>query len=229
MFLVLVALLFAGSRGAAGQTAAPPGSPAGGSPGFHAAGLVIVHGDGTLTYAYVPFAEDDISGIDLLGRSGAVHVTTGFGGLGAAVCSLEGEGCDLTECRRTVCQGSADDPFWKYFRVAGGGWETWPLGASGARVPDGDVQHGARTRGEVDLPARTKDHVRGLAGAPEEPDAIPAGQPVPTAALASGVTGLDAGSGDGSPLTVVAALGLLALVGGGGWWALRRARSAARP
>ncbi|MDQ3512502.1 MAG: hypothetical protein M3462_02375, partial [Chloroflexota bacterium] len=227
-FLVLGALLLVGGRGTAGQTVEPPGSPAGESPGFHAAGLVIVHGDGTLTHAYVPFAEDEISGLDLLERSGAERVTTGFGALGAAVCSLEGEGCDLAECRRTVCQGAAGDPFWTYFRIAGEGWEAWPLGASSARVRDGDVHLWAWTGGEVDLPVMTLDAVRELAGAPDEPGAGAPGQAVPAASLASGVVGRDDGADDVSPRRIALALGLLALVGGGGWLALRRTRAASR-
>ena len=58
------------------------------------AGLVVKFGDGrTLTYC-IEFTEDSITGIELLQRSGLTVVTSNSGGLGAAVCSIDGEGCN---------------------------------------------------------------------------------------------------------------------------------------
>src|SRR5215207_6023946 len=55
------------------------------------AGLVVRHGDGTLLYVYVQFEEETISGIELLYRSGLELTVAPFGGLGEAVCRLNGE------------------------------------------------------------------------------------------------------------------------------------------
>jgi hypothetical protein len=74
---------------------------------FHHAGLVVRDAQGRMTYAWVPFAEEEIDGIALLHRSGIPVVTVGFGALGEGVCSIAGQGCGVAECRRTVCQGSA--------------------------------------------------------------------------------------------------------------------------
>lgn len=105
------------------------------------AGLVVRHGDGRVTYVYVAFREDELNGIELLRRSGLEAVTIPFGGLGEGVCSLEGEGCGVTECRRLCQTGGTDSPYWRYFGLdANGAWAAFELGASTAEVRDGDVQ-----------------------------------------------------------------------------------------
>ena len=65
--------------------------------GEHHAGLVIRDQQGELSYAYVAFSEPEISGLELLKRSGAAVVTVGFGGLGEGVCSIQNAGCDVAE------------------------------------------------------------------------------------------------------------------------------------
>ena len=96
-----------------------------------------------MTYAWVPFAEEEIDGIDLLRRSGIPVVTVGFGALGDGVCSIAGQGCGVAECRRTVCQSSAADaPYWQYFQQDPSDpaiWTWQPLGASNSTVEDGDI------------------------------------------------------------------------------------------
>src|SRR5215208_2114916 len=82
--------------------------------GIHHAGLVVRDAEGRITYAWVPFMEEEINGIELLRRSGIPVVTVGFGALGEGVCSIAGQGCGVAECRRNVCQGSvADAPYWR--------------------------------------------------------------------------------------------------------------------
>ena len=44
------------------------------------AGLIVDYGDGRISYAVIPFDEDEINGLDLLNRSGLDVVTVGFGG-----------------------------------------------------------------------------------------------------------------------------------------------------
>src|SRR5690348_5607323 len=81
------------------------------------AGLIVRDGDGRITYAWVPFQEEEIDGITLLKRSGIPVVTVGFGALGEGVCAIAGQGCSVGECRRTVCQASgANAPYWQLFQ-----------------------------------------------------------------------------------------------------------------
>ena len=138
------------------------------------AGLVIRDQAGELTYAYVAFTEPEISGIELLKRSGVAIVTVGFGGLGEGVCSIQGEGCAVGECRRRLCQGPRpDDPFWQSFRQRSpGDWRPEILGASSAIVRDGDVAGWSWTNGEAQLPAVTLSEVaaRAEASVIVEPD-----------------------------------------------------------
>src|ERR671916_485153 len=136
---------------------------------LHHAGLVVRDAQGRMTYAWVPFLEEAIDGIDLLRRSGIPVVTVGFGTLGDGVCSIGGQGCGVAECRRTVCQGStADAPYWQYFQQDPGDpaiWTWQPLGASSSRVQDGDVFGWSWTAGDPALPALPPDEIAGLAGA----------------------------------------------------------------
>ncbi len=133
--------------------------------GEHHAGLVIRDQQGELSYAYVAFSEPEISGLELLKRSGAAVVTVGFGGLGEGVCSIQNAGCDVTECQRRLCQGPrADDPFWQSFRQqAPGDWRTHMLGASMARVKDGEIHGWSWTGTEPNLPAVTLEEIATLA------------------------------------------------------------------
>jgi hypothetical protein len=165
--LALLAALFLG-RSAAGQE-------------LHHAGLIVRHGDGRITYAYVAFPEESISGIELLKRSGIPLVTVSFGGLGEGVCSLENEGCPASDCRQRVCQGPGDDsPYWRYFRQsAPGDWQALALGVSSTKVRDGDIDGWSWTPDEARLPATTMDDIRavlGISGTPVadavEPTAI---------------------------------------------------------
>jgi hypothetical protein len=152
-------------------------------------------------------------------------VTIPFGGLGEGVCSLEGEGCPASECRRRVCQGSGrDDPYWRYFRQqTPGDWRPLLLGASATAVRDGDVDGWSWTAEAPNLPAVTIADVARLAGA----DAAAGGEGVPPPAVRTvyppGVEPPAEPSRQG-PLVYAAAGGLLALLGAGALVAVRRGR-----
>jgi hypothetical protein len=134
---------------------------------FHHAALIVRHGDGSLTYAYIPFSEESLSGIELLRRSGLPLATVSFGGLGEGVCSIEDRGCAPSDCRKRVCQGSApDDPFWQYFQLTDDGkWVAFALGASSARVQDGDIVGWSWTGTTPQLPVATIEEFSSRAGA----------------------------------------------------------------
>ncbi len=214
-------LLLVAAAWVPGVTAATPIARS--EPVLHYAGLVVRHGDGRMTYAFVPFQEETISGIDLLKRSGISQVTISFGGLGEGVCSLEGEGCSATACRRSVCQGSGvNAPFWQYFRQsAPGEWRPLTLGASATKVRDGDVDAWSWTGREAGLPALSLAEVARLAGAPLN-DGVPGGdRPVVQTAYPPGFVRPTEEKGQGTVVYVVAGT-LLALIGGGSIYAARR-------
>jgi hypothetical protein len=143
---------------------------------LHHAGLVVRDAEGRMTYAWVPFTEDEIDGIALLKRSGIPAVTVGFGALGEGVCSIGGQGCDVAQCRRNVCQASAiDAPYWQFFQQDPDdptAWEWQMLGASTTRVRDGDVFGWSWTAREPALPALTAPEIAALAGASDPASSI---------------------------------------------------------
>jgi hypothetical protein len=101
------------------------------------AGLVVKFDDGrTLTYC-IEFTEESITGLELLRRSGLSFVTASNGGLGAAVCSIDSEGCSdpgncFCQCAGGVCE------YWAYFRAQNGAWQYSPTGAGARTIRNGD-------------------------------------------------------------------------------------------
>jgi hypothetical protein len=117
------------------------------------AGIVVRVGDGTVIYAYVPL-DEPTNGIELLRQSGVSLVTVGFGGLGEGVCRIEETGCDVSTCRKRVCQtADPESPYWRYFQADDSGeWVASPLGGSGTKVEPGDVDGWSWTPDEALLP-----------------------------------------------------------------------------
>ena len=186
---------------------------------------MVRHEDGRLVYAYVAFPEESISGVELLRRSGISLVTIGFGGLGEGVCTLDGEGCPASDCRKRVCQGSGDDaPFWQYFRQRSPGeWVSLRLGASATKVRDGDVDGWSWTGHDPALPPLTLQDVARLAGVPATPESAAASAPTPAVRTVypPGI-GL-AESDDGQDtIAYLAGAGAVAIVGGAAFVAARR-------
>lgn len=105
------------------------------------AGLVVDFGDGRTAYALVPFADDEMTGMQLLEQSELALVTLDFGGMGAGICMIEDVGCDVSACRLRMCQTSdPDSPFWRLMQAGDdGAWSFAALGVAGARLADGDV------------------------------------------------------------------------------------------
>jgi hypothetical protein len=130
------------------------------------AGLVIDHGDGRMAYVLVSFEEEEISGAELIDRSGLTVTEVSFGGLGVAVCAIDETGCDVATCRKRVCQGPArDDPYWQYFTGSEEGtWRVAVLGLNADSVRDGDVRAFVWSAGVPEYPAPSVDEVARLAG-----------------------------------------------------------------
>ncbi len=115
------------------------------------AGLVVTFGDGRTVTFCVEFGEDSITGLELLQRSGLQLVTSNSSGLGAAVCSIDGEGCqDPGDCF-CKCKGGSCE-YWAYYLYDDGGWKFSPVGAGNRSVHDGDTDGWAWGGGSGDTP-----------------------------------------------------------------------------
>jgi len=200
--------------------------PAASQDTLHHAGLIIRHGDGRLTYAYIAFREEEITGIDLLRRSGIEQVTIPFGGLGEGVCSLEGEGCPSSDCRRRVCQGADDStPYWRYFRQQSpGDWRALILGASATTVRDGDIDGWSWSPEAPNLPAATIADVARLAGAGETGRPVEAVPPPAVRTIYPPGVNPPAAAERQKPLMYVAAAAALLGIGLAAVVAVRRGR-----
>lgn len=113
--------------------------PAGAQETNHA-GLVVVGGDGTVDRRCVAFAEESISGYDLIVRAG-FEVVSEQAAMGATVCALDGEGCAFPrEACFCQCQGR-ECTYWSYWQQDDGGvWRYSGAGAGNNRVRDGAVE-----------------------------------------------------------------------------------------
>lgn len=193
---------------------------------LHHAGLVVRDSAGRLTYAWVPFPEEEINGIALLERSGIPVVTVGFGALGAGVCSIGGDGCDLATCRRTVCQASgADAPYWQYFQQNPddpADWQWQALGASASDVADGEVFGWSWTSHDPGLPDFTPAQIAELAGV----GSVPPDQPAVRTIVPEGIPAI-AVVAPPDRLTTLLAAGMLMLIGGGSLYVYRHHRPVA--
>ena len=115
--------------------------------GANRVGLIVKHGDGSVITRCVAFDEPEISGYDVLVRAGLSVVVSGFSGVGAATCSIDGEGCSAGNCF-CQCQGNPCI-YWAYYHLAGGQWQYSGLGASSHTVHSGDVEGWAWGEGRI--------------------------------------------------------------------------------
>jgi hypothetical protein len=131
---LVLAVLVALALGAGVVLTAGPGSAA----GANRAGLVVVFPEGAQTY-WVDFPEPEISGAQLLERAGLDVTFAAFGGLGGAVCAIDGVGCtNPGDCWCQCKSGSCH--YWAYFKLDGDGdWAVQTVGASTRKLRDGDV------------------------------------------------------------------------------------------
>lgn len=98
---------------------------------IHHAALVIEHSSGRLLSRCVSFLEDQISGLQLVQRSGIEYQTRPFGSLGEAVCQLDNEPQPVP----TNCFGTTAT--WQYFHRTAAGWTPSQAGATDSKVSDG--------------------------------------------------------------------------------------------
>ena len=100
---------------------------------IHHAALVIQHASGSVITRCVAFAEGQISGLQLVERSGVQYDAQNFGSIGSAMCQLDREPSTVPP----GCFGSG--PYWQYFHRQGGAWQTSAFGASSSLLHDGDM------------------------------------------------------------------------------------------
>lgn len=132
--LLVVALLGLGSGTAQAQTP-------------NRAGLVVVHGDGVVESRCVGFAEEGISGYDLLSRS-ALELRTEVTSMGPTICALDREGCDGSSTCFCQCQ-SSPCIYWSYWQLDGATWRYATLGAGNTTLVDGAVEGWVWTEGRI--------------------------------------------------------------------------------
>jgi hypothetical protein len=148
----------------AGLPAAGAATPA---PHLNGAGLVIKHGDGRTLYFYVQFSEPQITGAQLLERSGVSLDVTPYSGLGEAICLIDGEGCPSSNC---FCKSYANPSvYWRYQRLTSAGqWVFIQSGPDQTVVHDGDVDGWAWSATNGDLPNTSIDEIAKLNGIKRE-------------------------------------------------------------
>lgn len=149
------------------------------------AGLLVRFGDGSVIYAYVQFEEESITSEELLYRSGLAVTVAPYSGLGAGVCSVNGEGCPSDNC---FCKSYTTPAYYWHFYANDGGWHELLQGASSRTVGDGDIDGWSWTAGDSGLPDITIDEIALMNGvdrnAPEfspteTPTLEPANTPTP--------------------------------------------------
>lgn len=101
------------------------------------AALVVSLGGGNVQTRCVEFSEPQITGYDLLLRSGLEPVVDVQGG-GALVCRIDGVGCPAENCL-CQCSGGGDCIYWSYWHQIGGSWQYSQAGASMYPITDGMV------------------------------------------------------------------------------------------
>lgn len=137
----------------------------------HHAALVIQHSSGSLITRCVAFAEDQISGLQLIERSGVQYEAQSFGSVGTAICQLDREPSSVP----SGCFGSG--PYWQYFHRRGGGWQTSAVGAASAALRDGDMDGWRYASGANQAPGNVA--FASVCAAPAPPPAASATHVVP--------------------------------------------------
>lgn len=120
------------------------------SAGPNRAALVVVHGDGRTVTRCVEFAEAQISGLELVQRSG-LDLNLEASGMGASICWLDGEGCTYPG-QSCFCQCEGENClYWSYWRSQAGAWVYSNLGAASTVVTPGAVEGWVWGAGTVDV------------------------------------------------------------------------------
>lgn len=102
-------------------------------------GLVVEFGDDSFTTRCIEFDEGEITGYDVLRRSGLSLVAKEVSGMGVTICDIEDtSGCSASDCW-CQCRGMSC-MYWRYYHLKAGSWEYSSIGAAGHAVQHGDVE-----------------------------------------------------------------------------------------
>ncbi len=104
------------------------------------AGLVVQFEDGHVETRCVEFTEAEITGFELLARSGLDIIYESGAGMGGTVCQIEYSGCDYPSqpcfCQ---CPGGPTCTYWIYWHLKDDAWEYSLAGAGGYAIQNGAV------------------------------------------------------------------------------------------
>jgi hypothetical protein len=105
-------------------------------------GLIVVHRDGDVVTRCIEFDEDELSGYDVLDRSGLDLNIEPSGGMGVTVCRIDNEGCSFPQepCFCQCLGGGTDCIYWSYWQLRGSNWQYSGTGASSHSAGHGDVE-----------------------------------------------------------------------------------------
>lgn len=189
----------------------------------HRAGLVIVHGDGSVLSRCVEFDGESISGYELLERSG-LELRMEVSGMGPTICAVDQEGCGAGEHCFCRCLSSPCE-YWSYWRLEDDGWRYASVGAGNTQVSDGMVEAWVWSEGSMQ---------KGTAPQPPDLtlDAICQAQPAAAPAPRAGAPNNTPDSApNNTPGRLAGPVGLLLVIGApllaaAGWWVARQGRKA---
>lgn len=100
----------------------------------HKAYVVVEHLSGASVQRCVGFDGAQINGDDLMRESGVEYQTQTFSGLGKAICQVDNEPVQYTDCF------PKDKPFWAAFVSTGGAaWTEAQTGYASINLADGDA------------------------------------------------------------------------------------------
>jgi len=155
--------------------------------GAQRVGLVVKFGDGNVFTGCIDYTGPGMTGEDVLDGSGLSVVKDPSYGLGAAICKIEGDGCEPPAHCFCKCEGASCE-YWAYYHLdqQKGEWVYSAMGASWHSVQPGDVEGWAWGNGEiggseVEPPVMTFEELCALPTPPivdlhAEPENVIAGQ-----------------------------------------------------
>lgn len=155
--------------------------------GPHQVGLVIVHGDGDVVTQCIEFSEEELTGLELLGRSDLDYNVDASGMMGGAVCRIDNEGCTYPQddcfCQ---CESNTSCIFWSYWtKKQADDWQFSGLGAANYKVKHGEIQGWVWGKGTIGSSAQKPPDVEFddvcLPPPTNTPSPTPTATPQPTA------------------------------------------------
>lgn len=151
-------------------------------------GLVVRFGDGQVETRCIEFNEPQISGYDVLLRSGLSVIVSGDVGTGSVVCSIGDAGCPIDNCWCQCKTMGSDCTYWSYWQLEGD-WVYSQMGMSGHFVNHGEVEGWSWSEGspppivafeDICAPPTTDTPTPTVTSTPT-PTPVPTDTPVPTA------------------------------------------------